>query len=379
MILLSPGGDTTHRSAQPQTTLAVATVDGVFLLARDANGAWQTMHHALAGCFVAALTRAPGGALFAATHGVGMARSDDDGRTWRWINNGIAQFDLWAARAGQLAGRAVVVTGSMPAHLFISDNGGEAWRELPALRQVGSVSGWTFPPPPRLGHIKEIVIHDDELYVGIEIGALLRSRDGGKSFEELKIDPDVGECDVHRILIDPRRPGRILIANGLVGLMRSDDNGATWHKDGKLPEMDYPDAYVMHPDDPDLLFVSAAVGWPPHWYKLGRARGKIARSRDAGKTWERLLGGLPDGQRALFSAMTIAADDQGWSIFAGDTDGQVFESRDGGERWSMIADLPPLSKGDFYRAMAKGRAPIANLDDMAFNAKATERIATTKV
>jgi photosystem II stability/assembly factor-like uncharacterized protein len=379
MILLSPGGDTTHRSAQPETTLAVATVDGVFLLKRDTAGAWQTIHHALAGCFVAALTRAPGGALFAATHGVGMAKSDDNGRTWRWANNGITQFDLWAARAGRLGGRDVVLTGSMPAHLFISDNGGEAWHELPALRQVDSVSGWTFPPPPRLGHVKEIVIDNDALYVGIEIGALLRSRDGGKSFAELKIDPDVGECDVHRILIDPRRPGRILIANGLVGLMRSDDDGATWRKNGKLPEMDYPDAYVMHPDDPDLLFVSAAVGWPPHWYKLGRARGKIARSRDAGKTWQRLLGGLPDGQRALFSAMTVAAAGGETSIFAGDTDGQVFESRDGGDRWSVIADLPPLSKGDFHRAMAKGRGTIANLDDMAFNAKAAERIASTKV
>lgn len=379
MILLSPGGDTAHRATQPVSSLAVATVDGVFLLARDASGAWQTVHHALAGCFVAALTRAPNGALFAATHGVGMARSEDDGRTWRWVNNGITQFDLWSARAGRLNERDVVLAGSMPAHLFISENGGEAWRELPALRQVESVRGWTFPPPPRLGHVKEIVIQDDDLYVGIEIGALLRSRDGGKSFTDLKIDPDVGECDVHRILIDPRRPGRILIANGLVGLMRSDDNGATWRKDGKLPEMDYPDAYVMHPDDPDLLFVSAAVGWPPHWYKLGRARGKIARSRDGGKTWERLLGGLPDGQRALFSAMTIAAHDQDWSIFAGDTDGQVFESHDGGDRWSVVADLSPLSKGDFYRAMAKGRGTIANLDDMAFNAKAAERIATTKV
>jgi len=57
----------------------------------------------------------------------------------------------------------------------------------------------------------------------------------------------------------------------------------------------------------------------------------------------------------------------------------VFESRDGGDHWSIIADLPPLSKGDFHRAMAKGRAAIANLDDMAFNAKAAARIATTKV
>jgi len=379
MILLSPGGDTAYRTAQPDNALAVATVDGVFLLERDGNGAWQTVHHALAGCFVAALTRGAGGALFAATHGVGMARSDDNGRTWRWINNGITQFDLWAARAGRLGGRDVVLAGSMPAHLFISEDGGDNWRELPALRQVDSVEQWTFPPPPRLGHVKEIVIQGDDLYVGIEIGALLHSRDGGKSFTDLKVDPEIGECDVHRIMIDSRRPSQILIANGLVGMMRSADGGATWTRDAKLPGMDYPDACVMHPDDPELLFVSAAVGWPPHWYKLGRARGKIARSRDGGQTWERLLGGLPDGQRALFSAMSIAAHGNETAIFAGDTDGQVFESRDGGDHWSIIADLPPLSKGDFHRAMAKGRAAIANLDDMAFNAKAAARIATTKV
>ena len=379
MILLSPGGDTTHRTAQPDNSLAVATTDGVFLLERDGGGSWHVAHQALAGCFVAALTRTADGTLFAATHGVGMARSDDNGRTWRWINKGITQFDLWAARAGKLDGRDIVLCGSMPAHLFASEDKGDTWREWPALRQVESVGQWTFPPPPRLGHVKDIVIDGDNVYVGIEIGALLRSRDGGKSFTDLHIDPDPGESDVHRILIHPDRPGRILIANGLMGLMRSADNGTTWTKDGRLPEMDYPDAYVMHPDNPDLLFVSAAVGWPPHWYKLGRARGKIARSRDAGKTWERLLGGLPDGQRGLFGAMTIAADGKETSIYAGDSDGQIFESRDGGDTWSVMADVAPVSKGDFYRAMAKGRAPIANLDDMAFNAKATERIASKKV
>jgi hypothetical protein len=38
-----------------------------------------------------------------------------------------------------------------------------------------------------------------------------------------------------------------------------------------------------------------------------------------------------------------------------------------------------VSKGDFYRAMAKGRAPIANIDDMAFNTKAMARLESTKV
>ena len=109
----------------------------------------------------------------------------------------------------------------------------------------------------------------------------------------------------------------------------------------------YPDAIVIHPNEPDTVFLTAGVGWPSHWYQLGRARGKIARSRDGGRTWERLLGGLPDGQRAVFSALTIEAWKDGFAIYAADTDGQVFESVDGGDHWSIIADDPPVSKGEF--------------------------------
>lgn len=378
MILLSPGGDNAQRLPQNDDTLAVATTDGVFILRRSDDGEWRVAHHALAGCFVSALT-AIGNDVFAATHGIGMARSRDGGQTWQWINNGITQFDFWSARAGQLDGRDVLFAGTMPAHLFVSFDRGDSWSECPGLRSVTSAAHWCFPPPPRLGHVKDIVIADNRLFVGIEIGALLVSDDGGKTFADLRIDPDPAESDVHRILIHPKKPDRVLISNGLLGLMRSEDRGATWLKDPMPAEMNYPDAYVVHPEDPDLLFVSAAVGWPPHWYKLGRARGKIARSRDGGRTWARLLGGLPDGQRALFGAMTIAASNHGFAIYAADTDGQVFESTDGGDRWQMIAELAPVSKGDFYRAMAKGRPPIANLDDMAFNKNATQRIASTKV
>ena len=99
----------------------------------------------------------------------------------------------------------------------------------------------------------------------------------------------------------PARPNRIIIANGIVGMMSSEDGGKSFQRMKMPAEANYPDAVVIHPDQPDLLFMSAGVGWPVHWYELGRARGKIFRSRDAGKTWERLLGGLPNGQRALFS------------------------------------------------------------------------------
>ena len=41
--------------------------------------------------------------------------------------------------------------------------------------------------------------------------------DFGESFTELPVDPDPQECDIHRILVHPARPDRIIIANGIVG------------------------------------------------------------------------------------------------------------------------------------------------------------------
>jgi hypothetical protein len=378
MILLSNGGTNSHRANALSDTMVVGTVDGVALLERSASG-WTVKHRALQGCAVSAVTALDDGTLFAATHGVGVARSGDGGMTWSWSNDGLAHFDLWSARAGRLMGRSAVLVGALPAHLYVSEDAGRSWRELPALRRVPSVSQWCFPPPPRIGHVKDIVIDGDRLWVGIEIGALLVSSDFGASFTELKIDPNPVECDVHRILLHPKRPRRIIVANGIVGVMSSDDGGLTWRKNPMPPEANYPDAMVVHPDHPDLIFLTAGVGWPSHWWKLGRARGKIARSRDGGMSWERLLGGLPDGQRALFSALTIEAWPGGSALHAVDTDGQVFESLDGGDHWSIIADVPPVAKGEFHRGLVRDRTKLATVDDIVVSDVAARRLAAAKV
>jgi photosystem II stability/assembly factor-like uncharacterized protein len=377
MILLSNGGTNAHRSRAPSDTMVIGTVDGVVLLDRSAQGlqqhAWKIKHRALGGCSVSAVTASDDGALYAATHGFGAARSDDGGYTWTWILDGLDHMDLWSARAGKLKGRDVVCVGALPAHLYISENG-KTWRELPAMRNAPSVSKWCFPPPPRIGHVKDIVFDGDRLLVGIEIGALLVSKDFGESFTELVVDPDPVECDIHRVLVHPDRPHRLIVANGIVGVVSSDDDGATWRKNPMPPHADYPDAIVVHPDAPDTVFLTAGVGWPSHWYEIGKARGKIARSRDGGNTWQRLLGGLPNGQRALFSALTIEAWPGGSALYAVDTDGEVFESTDEGDNWTIIAEVPPVSKGEFYRALARDRGKLA-VDDIVVSKTASERLA----
>jgi len=93
---------------------------------------------------------------------------------------------------------------------------------------------------------------------------------------------------------------------------------------------------------------------------------------------ERLLGGLPDGQRALFSALTVEAWQGGAALYAVDTDGQIFESTDEGDRWSIVAEVAPVSKGEFYRALAKDRGKLA-IDDIQVSDAATKRLSAVTV
>jgi photosystem II stability/assembly factor-like uncharacterized protein len=369
-VLLSPGGDNIHRGATAADSLIVGTVDGIFVLARAADGEWALAHRALPGCFVSALTRLANGTLIAGVHQMGLARSTDEGRTWRWINSGITHHDVWVAKALTIGGAERIYAGTMPAHLFVSDDGGDSWRELPALRALPTTPKWYFPPPPHLGHVKEIAAHGDQLLVGIEVGALAASRDRGASSVELPVDPDPSECDIHRVVSHPARPDRLIAATGF-GLVISDDGGRSWRRGSS--DVEYPDPIVVHPDDPDLMFVAGAIGIPPQWYQIGRARGQIARSRDGGMSWQRLRTGLPDGQRAAFGAMTLAAWRDGYAVYVADTDGQVFESRDGGESWCIIAETGGVSKGDFHIALAKGRARMSNIDDVKFSGSAGKR------
>jgi photosystem II stability/assembly factor-like uncharacterized protein len=280
-------------------------------------------------------------------------------------NRGLEQLDVWVVKAERIRERDLVFAGTMPAHLFVTEDGGGSWRELSALRQVPTADLWMFPPPPHIGHVLDVGVLESSLYVGIEVGALLRSDDLGGSFIELPVDPEISEIDIHKLALHPARPDRILAATGW-GVLVSSDRGRTWTKTAPLPNIDYPVPFVMHPDDPELLFIAGGEGWPPQWYELGRSRAKIARTRDGGLHWERLLGGLPDGQRATYAGLSLEAWDGGFALYAGDTDGQIFESLDGGDRWSVVAETSPISKGDQHRGLAKERPPLAGVDDLVF-------------
>ncbi len=71
--------------------------------------------------------------------------------------------------------------------------------------------------------------------------------------------------------------------------------------------------------------------------------------------------------------LTIEARPDGYSLHAVDTDGAVFESLDDGDSWTIIADVPPVSKADFYKGLLRDRIKLANVDDIVASPTATKR------
>lgn len=188
----------------------------------------------------------------------------------------------------------------------------------------------------------------DTLYVGVEVGGAFKSTDGGQTFRELS----GFYVDVHRLMTTPTRPDDVYMSTGR-GLYHSADRGESWEA-WPLGEVGilYPDALVIQPDRPECLFTAGSSSSPGTWPASKDADSRVARSRDGGKTWERVGSGIPGHLRGNVEAMTMNAHANGFALFAGTTDGDVFFSDDGAESWAIVArGLPPVSKSGHYRAL----------------------------
>jgi photosystem II stability/assembly factor-like uncharacterized protein len=223
------------------------------------------------------------------------------------------------------------------------------------------VSKWTFPAPPHIAHVKNIAFHPEnvrQIYVCVEQGGLLRSDDGGSTWEELhgfdidlKFNLPEGAFpdDIHRVLIPPSDPGCTYISSG-IGVCYSPNQGKSWeHLTTPQTRIGYPDPLLLHPSRPSLMFVAGARENPRAWRTTHDADATIARSRDGGKNWDLLEGALPGHLRGNIEAMAMEVSESSFSLFAATTDGEILYSDDEGDKWSRIVNgLPAVSKNGHY-------------------------------
>jgi hypothetical protein len=267
------------------------------------------------------------GVLYAGARGEGVWKSINGGDDWTRL--AFPEPDVFAVAVSPADG--AVYAGTEPSKLFVSRDQGHSWRELTALQDIPSRPDWRFPPRPWTSHVRAIAPspHDARLLlVGIELGGVMRSEDGGQTWRD---HPAGAQKDVHALAWHPTAPGRVYEAGG-GGAAWSRDSGLTWQAADEGRDRHYTWALAIDPDDPDSWYVSAAPGARLAHHSDGSAEAHIYRWRGDGP-WEALAGGLPQPLCRFPYALAMNSG----SLFAGLRDGRIYQSEDRGDHWSPLS------------------------------------------
>ena len=347
----------------------VGTMKGAFLVRSNrARSLWQTGGPHFPGQAVYAMAydgRAGRRRLWAGTgsmHWGAVLRSSDDlGKTWtnpqeasvRFpAESGVSLKQIWQIRPGRAEEPDTLYCGVEPAALFESRDAGVSWTLNRGLFDHPHRPRWQ---PGGGGLCLHTIVPDPanrrRIMVAISAGGCYRSDDGGRTWQVknkgVRADfmpdkyPEFGQC-VHKVVQHPARPERLFLQNHW-GLYRSDDGGDSWTDIANGVPSDFGFAMVMHPHDPDTVYILPIESDEFRCTPEGKLR--VYRTRNAGASWEPLTRGLP--QRDALETVVrdaMAADSLNPAgIYFGTRSGQLWGSNDGGASWSLIrAGLPPI-------------------------------------
>jgi len=369
-------------AARGAVALLVATRKGAFILHSDAlRRTWKTQGPMFLGHIVFHLVVDPHGkgknrTMLAAARtghlGPTIFRSLDFGRTWKEAakppafpkapeggKGRVVDHTFWLTRGNE---PGVWYGGTSPQGLFRSDDDGVNWAPVSGFNDHPMYAKWTggeqdgTPDGPKLHSVIVDPRDSRHLYMAMSSGGVFESVDTGASWKPLNKGcaadflpgPNVEYGhDPHCLRMHPAAPD-ILYQQNHCGIYRMARPSDTWERIGKnMPKSvgDIGLPIVLHPRDPDSAWVFPMDGtdvWP-----RTSPGGKPASyvTRNAGRTWKRQDAGLPASQGWLTvkrQAMSVDANDP-VGVYFGTTGGEVWASRNEGDKWSCIArHLPEI-------------------------------------
>ena len=252
--------------------------------------------------------------------------------------------------------------GTSPQGLFRSDDGGSTWEPLAGLnddpqyrRWMGSEQDGT-PDGPKLHSVIVDPRDPAHLYIAMSSGGVHESTNGGRTWAPLvqglevveNLDPaNIRFHDPHCVRLCPSDPDRLYQQNHC-GIYRLDRPATEWIRIGRnmpkrVGDIGFP--LVVHPREADTAWVFPMDGttvWPR---TSPEGLPAVYVTRNAGKSWRRLDSGMPELQTWwTVKRQAMAADEADpTGLYFGTTSGELWISRNEGNRWACVArNLPEI-------------------------------------
>lgn len=272
----------------------------------------------------------------------------------------------WRNVGPHRGGRSAAVTG-VPGHpnlFYFGSTGGGLWRTQDGGRTWENISDGFFGGS--IGAIEVAPSDPNVIYVGggevtvrgnVSYGSgLWKSEDAGKTWKNVGLN---NSRHIPRIRVHPTNPdivyaavlGDLFKSSEERGIYRSRDGGKTWQRVHFLNKDVGAVDLCMDPNNPRILYASFwRVRRTPHSLSSGGWGSTLWKSTDSGETWTDITRneGLPKDTLGIIGvAVSAAKPDRVWAIMESLTGG-VFRSDDGGKKWVKLNEDRSLRQRAWY-------------------------------
>ncbi|MDZ7764982.1 MAG: glycosyl hydrolase [Melioribacteraceae bacterium] len=183
-------------------------------------------------------------------------------------------------------------------HLWKTVNGGITWK---AVADTLPYSLGVVTMDPNNHNVVWVGTGENNHQRALGYGdGVYKSTDGGESFTRMGLKDS---RQIGGIVIDPRNSDVVYVAaegsawgpGGDRGLYKTSDGGETWEKVLEISEHTGVNNIVMDPRDPDVLYATSEQRRRRAFTKIGGGpESAVYKSIDAGKTWNKIMKGLPN-------------------------------------------------------------------------------------